>query len=55
MFKTINELAVLYDKIEKGIATEDERFEYQLTISTACMREDVLIQKIKDEARKLKN
>lgn len=55
MFKTIDELAVLFNKISKGTATEEEQAEYKISIKTSCMREDILEMLIKDKADELKD
>lgn len=55
MHKTIDELAVLFNRISKGTATEEEQVEYEISIKTSCMREDLLEALIKDKAKMLPN
>ena len=54
MQKTIDELAILFNKIESGEATEEERLDYDLSISISCMKEDVLRESIKERAKELR-
>lgn len=54
MFNTIDELAVLFNRIENGEATEEERMEYEISIKTSCMKEEVLEALIEKKAKELK-
>lgn len=54
MQKTIDELAILFNKIESGEATEEERLDYDLGISISCVKEEILRESIKERAKELK-
>ena len=53
MNETIYFLAELYNKIAKGIATDDEKAMYDSRIAISCIQEDVLIKAIRDKAREI--
>ena len=50
MQKTIDELAILFNKIESGEATEEERLDYDLGIGISCVKEEILRAKPLREA-----
>lgn len=54
MNKTVTLLAELYNKIQSGKATDEERAFYDARIAISCIREDVLINAIKQRAEELK-
>ena len=54
MQKTIDELEILFNKIESGEATEEERLDYDLGIGISCVKEEILRESIKERARELK-
>lgn len=54
MFRTIDEMAVLFNKNQSGKATEKERSEYEFNIKTSCMIEEVLLDLIEKRAKELK-
>lgn len=55
MNKTVNLLAELYSKIQSGKATDAEKVFYDTRIAMSCIRDDVLIDAIKQRAEELKN
>ena len=54
MFRTIDEMAVLFNKIQSGEATEEERMDYDINIKISCMKEEFLLALIEQGARELK-
>ena len=54
MNKTVTLLAELYSKIQSGTATDEEKVFYNTRIAISCIREDVLVNAIKQRAEELK-
>ena len=54
MFHTFDELAVIYNKIIDGTATEQEKCSFEITLKTGCMIEDEAMKIIKRKAKELK-
>ena len=51
---TLEELAMLYNKMLDGSATPDDVFEFQLTIATAHMKKEALIPIMEKKAAELR-
>jgi len=51
VLKTVNELAVIYCRMEKGTATMEEQQEFDITIKTSCLDEAFLMNLIKEKAK----
>ena len=52
MLKTIDELAVILNKIRSGTASQEERSVYECSIKTSCMDERLLRAAIEKEAKR---
>lgn len=54
MLQGIDDLAILFNKIENGNASEEERLEYDLSIKASCMDEGFLKALIEKKAKEMK-
>lgn len=54
MIDYLEDLAILYNKKEAGIATEEDRMTYDFLFSISSLREDVLMMEIKRRAKRRK-
>lgn len=54
MFHTFDELAVIYNKIKDGIATEQEKNTFEIDLKTGCMVEEGAMRIIKRKAKELR-
>lgn len=51
---SVEELAVLYNKILDGTSTIDDVLEFQITIGTSCIDREMLIPEIEKKAAELR-
>lgn len=54
LLQGIDDLAILFNKIENGNASEEERLEYDLSIKASCMDEGFLKALIEKKAKEMK-
>ena len=49
MVDKIEDLAILYHRILKGVATDDEKSNFDIGIKTSCIDEQILMNLIKEK------
>ena len=54
MIRRIDDLVILFNKIQEGEATEEERADYELSIKASCLDEAFLRTQIEKKAENLK-
>lgn len=54
MIDYLEDLAILYNKKEAGIATKEDCMTYDFLLSISSLREDVLMMEIKRRAKRCK-